>query len=406
MIELRPQPVGIFSLPNSYLLLPPAADGAEAHQSLLAGRLPAWLPANWQFFALALAGDLDAAWAALAEDNSPLAAYNRFVLRSDPDQYQQLRRSLPSELQPLLATVAYTLGYLDFPPQSAELEDNFRGGELAALLLMVQASSHLEQEQPEAAIPLLQSAIARADSCSPIFAALLRGALAEAMRNFQGASPALVQLYQRTIQQLKTSDLALNRAEFTLGLGSCYHELAQGQRGALTEAVRCYQEALQTLTRENAPDLYALAHNNLALAYLAMPMSEASDQLRMGIAVQSLREALKVYDRRQQPELWSSAQLNLANALQHLPTSHPEDNLIEAVELYEDLLSVRSRADDPIGFARLLANQGNALAHLGIFQHAENKLNEALNLFSMYGQNEESSVIAELLKEIEVRRET
>ena len=170
--------------------------------------------------------------------------------------------------------------------------------------------------------------------------------------------------------------------------------------------MRCYQEALQTLTRENAPDLYALAHNNLALAYLAMPMSEASDQLRMGIAVQSLREALKVYDRRQQPELWSSAQLNLANALQHLPTSHPEDNLIEAVELYEDLLSVRSRADDPIGFARLLANQGNALAHLGIFQHAETKLNEALNLFSMYGQNEEASVIADLLKEIEVRRET
>ncbi|MFN8441198.1 MAG: hypothetical protein U0175_10535 [Caldilineaceae bacterium] len=401
MIELRPQPVGIFSLPVSYLLLPPAPNGAVAHRALLAGKIPEQWPDAWQFYALALAGDLDGAWSALAPESSALASYNRFVLRSSPEEYSTLKGILPCELQPLLDTVAYTLGYLNLPPAHTDATN-----EILALLLMTQASACLEQEDSQSAIQLLQAASQAASTASPILAALLQGAMAEAMRNQQGATPQLIQLYQCVIGQLKNSDLEINCAEFTLGLGSCYHELANGQRGALMEAVRYYQEALQVLTRENAPELYALAHNNLALAYLAMPMNEASDQLRMGIAVQSLREALKIYNRQQQPELWSSAQLNLANALQHLPSSHPEDNLVEAVERYEDLLSVRSRADDPIGFARLLANQGNALAHLGIYEHATPKLNEALNLFSMYGHGEEAGVIADLLREIEMKHET
>jgi len=105
----------------------------------------------------------------------------------------------------------------------------------------------------------------------------------------------------------------------------------------------------------------------------------------MGVAVQSFREALEVFRRETHPEEWSSARLNLANALQYLPSSHPEENLIQAVEIYEELLGVRNPAVDPLGIARLLANQANALAHLGIFPPALAKLDEARRLFHGHG---------------------
>lgn len=171
------------------------------------------------------------------------------------------------------------------------------------------------------------------------------------------------------------------------------------------EAVHCYQEALKTLTRADQPEGYALAHNNLALAYLSMPMVEASDQLRMGIAIQSLREALTVYTRDAHPEQWASTQLNLANALQYVPTSHPEENLIEAVELYEEILTVRSPDDDPLGYARLQANLGNALAHLGIFDHARPMLEAAAERFSTLGAAEAAASVYGVLDEI-ARKQT
>jgi len=49
------------------------------------------------------------------------------------------------------------------------------------------------------------------------------------------------------------------------------------------------------------------------------------------------------------------------------PSNHQADNLVEAVELYEAVLEARDRDIDPLGRARVLANQGNVLAHLGVF---------------------------------------
>jgi tetratricopeptide (TPR) repeat protein len=210
-----------------------------------------------------------------------------------------------------------------------------------------------------------------------------------------------VQHYEQAIKLLEPSSLHLTRAEMWLNLGIIYQEMARGQRSALLKAVQCYQEALRVFTRDNHPELYALAQNNLALGYLSMPLQEASDQLRMGIAVQALREVLKIYTRETHPEQWASAQLNLANALQYLPSSHPQENLIQAVELYEEVLAVRDKWQDPIGYARLLANQGNALAHLGIFPHARPKLKEALSIFEAYGEQEAAFSLMGVLSQIE-----
>ena len=146
--------------------------------------------------------------------------------------------------------------------------------------------------------------------------------------------------------------------------------------------------------------MWASAHANLATAYLTMPMTEASSQLRLGVAAQSLRSALKVYTPEDYPEQWASVQLNLANSLVYTPSSHQLENLVEAVDLYEAVLAARDRDTDPLGRARVLANQGNVLAHLGDFDQAKAKLYEARFLFEELGDHESVLTVRGVLDEI------
>ena len=131
---------------------------------------------------------------------------------------------------------------------------------------------------------------------------------------------------------------------------------------------------------------------------------EASGQLRLGVAAQSLRSALTVYTKEDHPEQWASVQLNLANSLVYTPSRHQADNLVEAVELYEAVLQSRDRDTDPVGRARVLANQGNALAHLGVFDQARAKLYDARFLFEEAGDHESVRAVRGVLDEISRQR--
>jgi hypothetical protein len=165
--------------------------------------------------------------------------------------------------------------------------------------------------------------------------------------------------------------------------------------------VRTYHVALRLLRKESQPDRYAFAHSNLALCYLSMPMTQARDTLRRGVAVQSLREALSIYTRADHPREWAAVTLNLANALQHLPTTHPVENLVEAVGMYEELLVARPVDVDPLGHARVLANQGTALAHLGIHDQARPKLAAARELFAAAGDDGAVATVDAALADVE-----
>jgi tetratricopeptide (TPR) repeat protein len=113
--------------------------------------------------------------------------------------------------------------------------------------------------------------------------------------------------------------------------------------------------------------------------------------------VTSLRAALRVYQPDTHPVAWASTQLNLANALQYLPSVHQESNLDEAVQLYEELLQHRDPHSDPLGYARILANQGNALGHLGVFVDARTRLTQARDLFEKQGDPEAAASVDEVL---------
>lgn len=392
---VRPQPLGAFPLPLGYMLIPTASDGndtEEARTALLAGRIPDAWPPSLRAHELAFHGDRDGALAAL-EGIGAVDRYNRFVLDPDQEDPAELRCVL-GEFAPLVDLVQFVLGRSDVPPEVAGSD-----GELAAVLLAAKASHALATDDPSAAIILLDAGVDAASPVSPPLAGLLLGAAGSTCVDV--GEPSAAQRLEGALRLLDGADgLRIGRAELHLTLAGLLHEQAQENPGVMAQAIPHYHAALQLVLRDEAPLLWASAHANLAAAYLVMPMVEASGQLRLGVAAQSLRSALTVYTRDDYPEQWASVQLNLANSLVYTPSKHQADNLVEAVELYEAVLDARDRTTDPLGRARVLANQGNVLAHLGMFEQAKAKLYEARSLFEELADEESVRAVRGVLDEV------
>ncbi|TQR86639.1 hypothetical protein D8S82_10850 [Mycobacterium hodleri] len=392
VLAIRPQPLGAFELPIGYLLIPAGPDTEPARLAMLAGCLPEQWPPRLVAHQLALAGDRDAALAALV-GTDPITRYNRFVLNSDLEDADDLR-SVLGEFAPLVDLVSFALGRTDSPPAIGNADN-----EIAAVLLGATASQTLA-EDPPSTVATLDAAVEVARTVSRPLAGLLLGASASVCIESDDPGEAHERI-EKALRLLAGADgLRVERAELHLSAAALLHEQTHDNPGLMAQAIPHYHSALQLVQREDAPLLWASAHANLAAAYLTMPMVEASGQLRLGVASQSLRSALTVYTRDEYPEEWASAQLNLANSLVYTPSKHQADNLVEAVELYEAVLAARDRHADPLGRARVLANQGNVLAHLGAFKDAKAKLYEARSLFEELGDEESVRAVRGVLDEI------
>lgn len=388
VLAVRPQPLGAFPLPLGYLLIPASPETEAARLALLDGQIPEW-PAALRSHELALAGDRDGALAALSGDD-PITRYNRFVMDPDAENADEIRSAL-GEFGVLVDVVLYAIGRSDTAPEVGDAT-----GELAAIVLSARASDLLHQGDPAGAIAALHRAAEEAAAVSQPLRGVMIGASASIAQG-----PDAVSRLERALKALDGAEgLRITRAEMHLTLAGLLHEQAGERPDLLAAAVRNYHSALQLVLREEAPLLWASAHANLATAYLTMPMTEASSQLRLGVAAQSLRSALKVFTPEDYPEQWASVQLNLANSLVYTPSSHQTENLVEAVELYEAVLQARDRETDPLGRARVLANQGNVLAHLGDFDQAKAKLYDARFLFEELGDHESVRTVRGVLDEI------
>lgn len=400
LMMLRPQPLGVFAGPQGALLLPRVEGAENALFDSLRGRLDQ-LPQAWRFYRLALE-DCDAALVALSSDNSLEARYNRFVLEPRPEAYAELQASLTGEWRGLLEAVAFQAGLRSTPPNPDHLDAVDYTGEIRAYLLATYAGYLLEQNQVEAALTLLEAAARLVKDLSPAFAARLYGEWAR-LEAAQGSnSDKGLGYLERAIELYAQTAFKIPLGELWLQLGIALQTRAEGRdKSLLLRAVHAYQEASQILRPEQAPEAFGIAQMNLALAYLIMPMNEEAERLRYAIAATSLRESLKIFQPDTHPELWASATLNLANLLQHANTAHPEENLWEAVALYEDVLKVRRPDTDSIAYARVLANQGNALAHLGAFSRAVPRLLQARALFEQAGETDSVAAIEEVLAEVE-----
>ena len=406
----RPQPVGLFPFPASHLLLPAAAppEDDRARASLLAGDVSADVPEAWRFFVTAAGGAQQQAWTEVG-GTDPIAQYNQFLLAPTAADFERLGGEFTGPLREMLDVAAFAHGLIHALPMPSGLD-----GELLAVALMTAATGRIEKEEYAAAVQMLQTAVDTCTEASPVFAALLELQLAEICQARPDADPArIIEHYRQSLRLAAGARFPLLRAELWMKLGISLQHAGGGiHRQAILAAIEAYQAALQSgVSEQEHPQWFGQLQNNLGLAYLSIPAREASDQLRMGIAVQSFRHALKVYDRQRHPDMWASVMMNLANSLQYMPSSHPQENLVEAVEAYEEVLQVRVRARDPVAYALVLLNQANALAHLGIFKPAVEKLAESYKLFSWHEQAEQAAAAKELLDQIqdridEVRAET
>lgn len=400
VLAVRPQPIGAFPLPLGFMLIPAVDEAEPARIALLAGRLPDEWPVALRAHQLALAGDRGAALAALeAADlgTDPVTRYNRFVLDPDSEDPDSLRADL-GEFGIMVDVVLFALGRTATPPDGTAADY-----ELAAVALSAQATAAFADGDSAGALHFLDAAVkAAVDASAPLTGLLLGGAAAICRDTIDSDA---VPLLERALKELGDADgLAVARAEIHLCLAGILHERADEHPEMLAKGVPHYHSALQLVKSTDAPLVWAAAHAGLAAAYLTMPMVEASSPLRLGVAAQSLRAALTVYARDEYPREWASAQLNLANSLVYTPSRHHADNLVEAVELYEAVLETRDRDTDPIGRARVLANQGNVLAHLGIFDQSKAKLYEARFLFEELGDTDSVRAVRGVLDEIARQR--
>jgi len=393
----RPQPLGLFPLPLGFMLIPAQEQADAVRETMLAGRLPANWPPALRAHQLAFEGDRDGAIAELQHHSDPVSTYNRFVLDPDSVDAEGLRREL-GEFAILVDVVLFVLGRRDTPPHSEGADTD-----VVSVVLSAEASHAMATGNHRAAIELLDRATAAAAPISPPLAGTLQGAAGAICRDI-GDESCLERL-RKALSDLSGADgVRVARAEIELCLAGALHEQADQHPERLTSAIPHYHSALQLVRRDDAPMLWAAAHAGLATAYLTMPMVEASSQLRLGVAAQSLRAALTVYTREEHPQQWASVQLNLANSLVYTPSRHQRENLVEAAEIYEAVLQTRHRDTDPLGRARVLANQGNVLAHLGVFDDAKAKLYEARFLFEELGDDDSVRAVRGVLDEIARQR--
>jgi tetratricopeptide (TPR) repeat protein len=378
------------------LLLPDTAEARELSASLVLGKIPDHWPTGLEFMGRAL--DDDPEGAADCSSGDPwIDAYNRAVLVGGDDAWATLAAAASGEVRALVDVARFSVGLIDEPPTT-----DGTSGEVAAVVGSARASSAMERgDFPAAVAELGLAARSAEEASSPILAASLRLTLAELLRDRLDDPAAAAREADLAVQRLPLTAPSELRAELQVTRALARQQLAGTDRGALLAVVADLTEATKVFREDTYPEMFATINQHLALAYLVMPMSDEGDRIRVGVAVNALRAALRVFTADTHPVAWASTQLNLANALQYLPSVHQETNLDEAVQLYEEVLQYRDPISDPLGYARILANQGNALGHLGVFSDARERLLQARALFEEAGDPEAVGSVDEVLASLD-----
>lgn len=221
--------------------------------------------------------------------------------------------------------------------------------------------------------------------------------------------------YEEALPILQKLALPEEVAEAQMNLGLVLQSLVPFNLARIEESIQIYQQALQVFSWEKYPQEYAILHNNIAIAYLSMPLTSEKDYLRHGLAVQTFEESLKHIQLIEHPREYAMLQNNLGNVLQYLPSSHPLDNILRAIAAYDEALKVRTSQDTPLEYANTISNKANALLNLpddlknpeagnqNNLLKARSYYQEALAIFIQNEQLEQAQVIAEVLGELGVR---
>ncbi|KAB8319038.1 hypothetical protein SD81_008895 [Tolypothrix campylonemoides VB511288] len=252
------------------------------------------------------------------------------------------------------------------------------------------------KQQLEEALPILQRTLASTEGT---------------LRSLPGGKPSLQLL---SAQQCPLEFAPQEEvAETQMNLGLVLQSLVPFNLARMSDSIQAYQKALQVFTWQKYPQEYAILHNNIAIAYLSMPLTSEKESLRQGLAVQTFEEALKHIRLIKHPREYAMLQNNLGNALQYLPSSHPLENILRAIAAYDEALKVRDAKDTPLEYANTISNKANALfnlpdnpekpegGNLKNMRQARAYYQEAWEIFTQHGQTEQAEVVVQMLQELE-----
>jgi tetratricopeptide (TPR) repeat protein len=205
-------------------------------------------------------------------------------------------------------------------------------------------------------------------------------------------------LYEAVLPELKhgTPEEA---AEAEMNYGLVLQSLAGEGKARLADAISAYQRALRVFDRNHSVE-FAILQNNLATAFLSIPMSDERGKMREAMAVQAFEDGLKAVSLIDHPREYAMLQNNLGNALQYAATGHPAENNLRAIEAYDEALKVRTRETTPIEYANTIANKANCLINLGELAPARAYLEEARAIFADRGDGMKARLVAESLAEL------
>lgn len=272
-------------------------------------------------------------------------------------------------------------------------------------------------KQLQDAVVLYQRAIYLcADDQHPLACARATVGLGTALRTMPSEGFDLLvqakEAYEKALPILQEHASPEEVAELEMNLGLVLQSLVPFNLARMADSIQAYQRALQVFTAQTYPQEYAILHNNIAIAYLSMPLAPDREELRQGLAVQSFEQALKWIDIIDHPSEYAMLQNNLGNALQYLPSSHPVENNLRAIAAYDEALKVRNPKDTPVEYANTVSNKANALCNLpddlekpeagnsNNLMQARAYYQEALEIFTRYGQMEQAQMVAQALEEL------
>jgi tetratricopeptide (TPR) repeat protein len=142
-------------------------------------------------------------------------------------------------------------------------------------------------------------------------------------------------------------------------LGVAYYQRVQGEKSENIEiAIVCYQEAFKVYSSTAFPEDWARTQGNLGIAYRNRIRGEQADNLETAIAC--YQEALKVYTFTAFPQDWAMTQMNLGIAYLNRIRGERTDNLETAIAYYQEALNVYTFDSFPFDWARTQMNLGNA----------------------------------------------
>lgn len=146
-------------------------------------------------------------------------------------------------------------------------------------------------------------------------------------------------------------------AQAQLIRGRIFYDWAQsGNPQFYRSAMEAYQEALKVFKKDEAPEVFADIHHQLAVVYADMPEENKKRSIWAALSATSFNEALDYYNKVEFPYEFGMICNNYANAWAKYPQGNRIDNFEKALNYYEEALSVRHALKYPEERAITLLN--------------------------------------------------